>query len=137
MSNIRHLAPLPFPVVENELAIPRYRKRTTRVESDTNGRKHRATYPLWRVFGPRYDVSGTREHGRALLTYRLELVTEGHATTRLYDHQVAFRCEPVPCGKDAKYIQLPTVTMGPFVDLDACQAADLDRYPVHNCSRSC
>ncbi len=104
-------------VPEDDLAMPRYRKRSTAVKSDAEGLTHEVAYPLPKLFKAKYDIARTRATGRGIVEFRFEIVNDEHATTQLHDDRVAFRCEPLPCGEDAKYVQLPTTTMGPAVDM--------------------
>lgn len=110
---------------DDDLAIERYRKHTRDVTSDAKRLHHEVSYPLHRIVGAKYDVAGARMNGRGEVAFRLEVVDETHATTRLHDDRVSFRCSPVPCGDNAAYVQLPTVTMGPFVDKVTTKSATI------------
>ncbi|MEO1332857.1 MAG: metallophosphoesterase [Myxococcota bacterium] len=107
----------------------RFRKPVfrTRVdyELDAPATEHRLTYRLSKLLSTGYDIQNVSSRGRGLLAFRLEIQVPGFVRSgqkipgRVYveDGRVAFRCREAPCDASKGLIQLPTITLGPMVDL--------------------
>lgn len=76
-----------------------------------------ARYPLTRLLQADYDIQGARQTGRGQFIYRIQVLDPKTGEAHLDDGRVYFRCRPLPCDRGARFVQLPTMVLGPFVDL--------------------
>ncbi|MBX3272007.1 MAG: metallophosphoesterase [Sandaracinaceae bacterium] len=100
---------------DDPFGVARLRRRASALERDGEGVS--VTFDVRRILGPGHDVGGARSSGRGLVRWRLEALDPERGTSRAYDDRFGFRCEPSPCGDASSFVQLPTVRLGPFVDL--------------------
>lgn len=100
---------------EETLGVPRLRKHAP--ISSVRGRRHQVTFALQQLLAPKVDVTDMRSEGRGTIAYRLEMLDARFGTSRLFDGRVSFRCSDKPCAASGTFVQTPTVTLGPFVDL--------------------
>ncbi|MFW5739366.1 MAG: hypothetical protein ACOC1F_03260, partial [Myxococcota bacterium] len=57
-------------VPDADIALPRYRKRTTDVTRES-GLEHAVRYPIPKLIHPKYDIANSRLTGRGVVEYRL------------------------------------------------------------------
>jgi len=101
---------------EDPFAIARLRRRAGEAQRDGDVRT--IAFDVQRLIGARYDITRVRRRGHGVLRWRLEALDDEAGTTRVHDDRFGFRCEPLPCeGDDTRFVRLPTVRLGPFVDL--------------------
>ncbi|MEM6558200.1 MAG: metallophosphoesterase [Myxococcota bacterium] len=115
----------------------RFRKPVFRTrldyELDAPATTHRLTYRLSKLLSAGYDIQNVGARGRGLLAFRLEVqvpafVRSGNTIPgRVYveDGRVAFRCLKTPCDPTEGLLQLPTIALGPMVDLVTPTSATL------------
>ena len=103
-------------VPEEALRLPRYRLRSSSLTSEPGGREHALELDLRLLLHPSNDVAQVAARGRGELVWRLEALDPQDGTARVYDGVTAFRCEPAPCRPGARFVQLPSIWLGPFVD---------------------
>ncbi len=77
---------------------------------------HRASQKVGWIIDPTYDESGAAERGRGVLAFRVVMHDDDEGKAPIHDGEIGFRCEPVPCGAGARFVQLPAFRLGPFVD---------------------
>jgi len=73
--------------------------------------------PLPELMAPARDVAGLAARGRGVVAWHLEAFDPSVAALRTLDGLTALRCEPAPCGPGAAFTALPTVRLGPELDL--------------------
>lgn len=95
--------------------LPRLRKQATGLSGDER-QGYELPFEVHKLLGARYDLAGARHSGRGLVGWRLEALDVAGGSSRVVDGWLAFRCEPTPCGADARFVQLPTMDLGPVVD---------------------
>lgn len=90
-----------------------------------DGTRHEARYPVKALVKPKYDVQGTRDTGRGQFIYRIQMLDPATGRAVLEDGRVNLRCAPPPCERGAEFVQLPTLVLGPFLDLVGPRAATI------------
>lgn len=100
---------------EDPFGTARLRRRAGAVVAEGEGRA--IGLDVRRLLDVRYDVAGARSRGRGIVRWRLEALDADQGTARVHDGRVGFRCDPGPCTETSRLVQLPTVRLGPFVDL--------------------
>ncbi len=128
---------------QDPLGLPRYRQRSAAMEDRADvpgGHRYVVRLDTKRVLRPRYDAAGVLRKKRGVLAWRLEMLDALEATSRVVDGETAFRCDPCQ-GSAATFVQLPSLRLGPFVDLvrttsavvsfatDAATAASVAVFP--------
>ncbi|MCB9591894.1 MAG: metallophosphoesterase [Sandaracinaceae bacterium] len=93
----------------------RLRRRAGDVAEDGDTRS--VTFDVRRLLGVKHDVGRARVRGYGIVRWRLEALDGEEGTARVHDGRFGFRCEPGPCDDESTFVQLPTVRLGPFVDL--------------------
>ncbi|MEM1008617.1 MAG: metallophosphoesterase, partial [Myxococcota bacterium] len=83
-----------------------------------------AQFPLNRLFRKKIDVNQHKLHHRGTLRFRVELIDQLTSSTHLYDGKISFRCIE-PCKPPRKFVRVPTLEQGPFVDLPTPTGATL------------
>ena len=89
----------------------------------TGGTHHAAQYPIRALVRAKYDVQETRATGRGQFIYRIQMLDPATGAAVIEDGRVNLRCHPVPCERGAEFVQLPTMVLGPFLDLVGPRAA--------------
>ncbi len=107
----------------------RFRKPVFRAtvdhELEAPATNHRLTFDLARLLGAKYDIQEVSSLGRGVVAFRIEIQVPGHVRSgrklpgRVYveDGRLAFRCGETPCDLSKPLTQLPTISLGPTVDL--------------------
>jgi hypothetical protein len=101
---------------EDPLGQARYRRRAQGDVGNGQVGAHRVDFPVPALLRPVYDVPGILEAGRGHVPWRLEILDAATASARVHEGRLMFRCEPSCEGKGARFVQLPSVDLGPFVD---------------------
>ena len=102
-------------VPEDGLGTSRLRKRAREVQRD--GLVYTLTFDVWGILKEKYDVRRTRPSGEGVVAWRLEVLDDAYGSSRVYDGELAFRCERTPCeSNEVPLRQIPTLRLGPFVD---------------------
>jgi|GEM_PF-4059466 len=73
--------------------------------------------PLPELMAPDRDAAGLGARGRGVVAWRLEAFDPSVAELRILDGLTAFRCDSPPCAPGAAFTALPTVRLGPELDL--------------------
>ncbi len=94
----------------------RLRKQSRRSISDQAGLLHRIDVPAAALLDEPYDIHDTRHTGRGWVAWRVEVLDLEHGSARVFDGVTPFRCEPIPCARGARYVQLPAFRLSPQVD---------------------
>lgn len=100
------------------LGLPRYRTRSGKLEGPfgtPTGQRYRVRFDLKDLLREQYDVGRVRQRKNGVIAWRLELVDARFGTSRVFDGDTAFRCDPCEGGKTT-FIQGPSLRLGPFVD---------------------
>lgn len=102
-------------VPEDVLGTARLRKR---VRNPTRrGSVYSLSFDVWSILKEKYDVRDTRRTGEGVVAWRLEILDDAFGSSRVYDGELAFRCERTPCtSNEVPLRQLPMTRLGPFVD---------------------
>lgn len=79
--------------------------------------EHEVLFPLPRALRDKYDIQETRRTGRGRFIFRIQMLDPKTGDAVVDDGRFSFRCDPPPCEENAEFTQLPTVILGPFVDL--------------------
>ncbi|MEM6532994.1 MAG: metallophosphoesterase [Myxococcota bacterium] len=93
--------------------------------------RHRIEFAIRKLLSSKYDIQNVSASGRGVIAFRLEVQVPGFVDSgrtrpgRVYveDGRIAFRCSGVPCALSEPLIQLPTISLGPMVDLVTAQSA--------------
>lgn len=100
-------------VEEDPLAAPRHRREFAEA-LDGAARAHRVVAPVRSVLKPAYDVNRVLERGYGEVAWRVEAYDPQGGSTVSFDGRTAFRLD------GPRFVQLPTITVGPSVHrLDA------------------
>jgi hypothetical protein len=107
-------------VPTDPFATARYRRRAGGMTVE--GGVHHVRFDIRPLLRARYDVTTARVEGQGVFRWRLEALDPERGTTRVYDGRTAYACEPgedgaVGCSATSPLRQLPTVRLGPFIDL--------------------
>ena len=107
---------------EEELAYPRYRKRSLELlpTGTTRTTTHQLRLDISKLESVYYDT-GLIANGGGVIAYRIEVYDPRINSARHYDRQFRYRREGQP--KTGKYILNTTLTAGPFIDLVTLESA--------------
>lgn len=96
------------------LGMARHRRQLV---GEIDGTEISLAFPIPKVLRTTYDIADVAGVGRGVISWRLEVLDAAEGTARVTDGTLPFRCEPDCRAADRRFVQLPTFTSGPFIDL--------------------